>query len=61
MIQDIIKLWKDAKTPLQYIVAGWVTLLSALVSFGLLGLLYKLIIDPLSFSNITYGIFDTIG
>ena len=61
MIKSYIEFWKEAKTPLDYVINVWVTALGALATTGLGKALFELITNPSQFSNATYGIFDTLG
>ena len=61
LLFPLVLIWKDAKTPLEYFVALWVTGLLLLFIVGWTGLVIKLINDPSAASNATFGIFDTLG
>ena len=61
MIKSYIEFWKEAETPLDYVINVWVTALVALAITGLGKALFELITNPSQFSNATYGIFDTLG
>lgn len=61
MLQTYIKFWKEAETPLDYVINVWVTALGALAITGLGKALFELITNPSQFSNATFGIFDTLG
>jgi hypothetical protein len=61
MIKSYIEFWKEAETPLDYVINVWVTALGALAITGLGKALFELITNPSQFSNATYGIFDTLG
>ena len=61
MLQSYIEFWKEAETPLDYVINVWVTALGALAITGLGKALFELITNPSQFSNATYGIFDTLG
>ena len=60
MIQTLSNLWKEAKTPVDYIVAMWIYLLLGLFSVSWISIVLKLIIDPSEFSNITFGLIDYV-
>jgi hypothetical protein len=61
MLQTYINFWKEAKTPLDYVINVWVTALLALAVTGLGKAIFELITNPSQFSNATFGIFDTLG
>ena len=61
MIKSYIEFWKEAETPLDYVINVWVTALGALAITGLGKALFELITNPSQFSNASYGIFDTLG
>jgi len=61
MLQAYIDFWKEAETPLDYVINVWVTALGAIAITGLGKALFELITNPSQFSNATYGIFDTLG
>ena len=44
-----------------YFVAGWAAMLSSLVVSGVGVLLFEAVTNPSTFSNATWGIFDTLG
>lgn len=43
------------------VIGAWITLLSILAVTGIGKVIYELITDPTQFSNVTWGIFDTLG
>jgi hypothetical protein len=57
----ITQIWRDADNLLDYTIALWITALSMLAFSGIIALIYQLFTDPASFSNATFGIFDTLG
>jgi hypothetical protein len=57
----LAELWRDADNLLDYTIALWITALGILAVSGILTLIYQLFTDPASFSNATFGIFDTLG
>jgi len=57
----ITQIWRDADNLLDYTIALWITALGILAVSGILTLIYQLFTDPASFSNATFGIFDTLG
>jgi hypothetical protein len=61
MLQTYINFWKEAETPLDYVINVWVTALLALAVTGLGKAIFELITNPSQFSNATFGIFDTLG
>jgi hypothetical protein len=57
----LVDLWKEAKTPLDYVLTTWVTGLAVLAFTGIGVIVFEMITNPLQFSNATFGIFDTLG
>ena len=57
----LVDLWKEAKTPLDYVLTTWVTGLAILAFTGISVIVFELITNPSQFSNATFGIFDTLG
>jgi len=49
------------ETPLDYGVAIFINLLAAIVVVGLGRIAFEVITNPSTFSNATWGIFDTLG
>jgi len=60
MNNTLFKLWEEAETSVDYIVALWITLLFTASAVGLLGILFLLVTQPERFSNLSFGIFDHI-
>jgi len=61
MLKTLQELWTDANGPMDYIVALWIYGLAGLFAIGWTSLVIELIMNPSSFSNATFGIFDTLG
>ena len=61
MLQSYINFWKEADTPLDYVINIWVTALGIIALTGFGKVMFELITNPSQFSNITFGIFDTLG
>jgi len=57
----LLEIWKQAKSPSDYIVAFWVTGLLSLAILGITGFIYNWIINPNAVGNASFGIFDTLG
>lgn len=51
----------ESQTILDYLVITWAHLLGALAITGVGRIIYELITNPSTFSNATWGIFDTLG
>jgi len=51
----------ECETPLDYFLVGWAHLLAAIVATGTGRIVYEAIANPSTFSNATWGIFDTLG
>jgi hypothetical protein len=61
LLHSYIEFWKEAETPLDYVINVWVTVLGFLAFTGIGKMLFEIITNPSQFSNATYGIFDTLG
>ena len=61
MLQSYINFWKEAESPLDYVINIWVTALGLLAITGFGKVLFELITNPTQFNNATFGIFDTLG
>jgi hypothetical protein len=55
------ELWKEANSPLDFIVVIWIYGLMGLFGIGMISLLYGIITGQADISNMTFGIFDTLG
>ncbi|MDC6464801.1 hypothetical protein PQZ39_00055 [bacterium] len=51
----------ESQTVLDYFLLLWIHLLAALTVSGFGKIIYELIFHPSTFSNATWGIFDTLG
>jgi hypothetical protein len=51
----------ESQTILDYFLIAWAHLLAAIVVTGIGRIIYELITSPSTFSNATWGIFDTLG
>jgi len=56
----ITELWKDANSPIEYIVAIWVTGLATLAVTGWIYLVSNFMLNPSIFDNVSFGVFDYI-
>ena len=61
LITNYKTLMTGCETSLDYFVAVWVNLLAAIVVTGLGKIAFEAITNPSTFSNATWGIFDTLG
>ena len=61
MENSLLQMWKDANSPLEYLVTLWITSLAGLTLVGFAGLFYGIVTGQIDFSNATFGIFDTLG
>jgi hypothetical protein len=57
---DIVDLWKDASSPLEYLIALWVTGLAVLAFGGLSVIIVKTIINPHMWDGVQFGLIDYI-
>ena len=56
-----MKYISESQTILDYFLIAWAHLLAAIVVTGIGRIIYELITNPSTFSNATWGIFDTLG
>ena len=49
MMNELLKIWREAKSATDYIVALWITVLAATFGIGMIAILYRLISDPATF------------
>jgi hypothetical protein len=61
MENSLLQMWKDANSPLEYLITLWITSLAGLALIGFMGLFYGIVTGQTDFSNVTFGIFDTLG
>lgn len=57
---SIAAIWKEADTPVEYLIALWITLLAGTAVIGFAGLFYGIVTGQTDFSNATFGIFDYV-
>ena len=57
---QLIELWEEAKTPMDYVIAIWIYGLVGLSAIGILKVLFEIVTNPGQFNNITFGIFDYV-
>ena len=57
---QLIELWEEAKTPMDYVIALWIYGLVGLSAIGILKVLFEIVTNPGQFNNITFGIFDYV-
>lgn len=55
---DVVQLWKEASTPLEYLVALWFTIMVAIAAGGFSYLIVKWIINPSMWNGVQFGIYD---
>ena len=55
------KFISESQSILDYFLIAWAHLLAAIVVTGIGRIVYELITNPSTFSNSTWGIFDTLG
>jgi hypothetical protein len=60
LIGDILEIWEEANSFLEYLVAFWITGLAALAITGWTYLMVRFILNPRIFDNITWGLIDYI-
>lgn len=57
---DIVNLWKEASSPLEYLFALWVSGLAVLTLGGLSVIIVKFIMNPHMFDGVQFGLIDYI-
>ena len=57
---DIVDLWKDASSPLEYLIAFWVTGLAVLAVGGWITIVVKTIMNPTIWDGVQFGLIDYI-
>ena len=60
MNNTLFKIWREAETSIDYVIALWITLLFCTATVGLLSILFLLATQPERFSNISFGLIDFI-
>lgn len=60
MFGMLFDLFKQAKTPVEYIMAFYIWLLFAVASVGFISLIYLMITEPKVFFGINFGLIDNI-
>ena len=58
---SIVNIWKEANSPLEYLVALWITGLFLLAIGGLSTILVATILNQHMWDNVQFGIYDTLG
>lgn len=58
---DVVQLWRDAETFLEYVVALWFTVMVAIAAGGLTYLIAKWIMNPTMWDSVQFGIYDYLG
>ena len=58
MNNTLFKIWEEAETSVDYIIALWISFLFVTATTGFLAILFLLTTQPERFSNLTFGIFD---
>jgi len=56
----LLKIWQEAESSVDYIVALWVSLLFITAAVGFAGIIFLLLTQPERFSTASFGIFDYI-
>jgi hypothetical protein len=60
MNNELFKIWKEAKTPIDYTIAVYIWFLLGLATVSFLSIIYLLITDPGRFYDIKFGLIDYI-
>jgi len=58
---SIVDMWKEATSPLEYLMAFWITSLALLAIGGWLTIVGATIMNPSMWDNVQFGIYDTLG
>jgi len=56
----IMEIWKEASSPLEYLVALWISGLAVLAVGGWLVLVIRFIFNPSMFNGVSFGLIDYI-
>ena len=56
----IMEIWKEASSPLEYLVALWISGLAVLAVGGWLVLVIRFILNPSMFNGVSFGLIDYI-
>lgn len=60
MINSLLQMWKEANTPVEYVIVSWMYLLFGIASIGFGKALFELITNPEQFRYITFGLIDYV-
>lgn len=58
---EVVALWRQASTLLEYLVALWLTCMIALAVSGFTFLVVKWIMNPTMWDGVQFGIYDYLG
>jgi hypothetical protein len=58
---DVVQLWKEANTFLEYVIALWFTIMVAIAAGGFSYLIVKWIMNPNMWDGVQFGIYDYLG
>ena len=58
MVIPMVEIWKESKTPLDYIVAFWITGLFTLFVVGWTSIVFAMITGQIDFDGLRFGLFD---
>lgn len=60
MNNELFKIWKEAKTPIDYIIAAYIWFLFGLAVVSFFSVIYLLLTEPERASNINFGLIDYV-
>ena len=60
MNNTLFKIWQEAETSVDYVIALWITLLAITAAVSFAGIIFLLLTQPERFSTASFGIFDYI-
>ena len=58
---EVVELWKEASTFLDYLIAFWLTSMIVLAVSGFAFLIVKWIMNPTMWESVQFGIYDYLG
>jgi hypothetical protein len=60
MKNKLFNIWKEAKSPMDYLVVVWIYALIGLIGLGLGKIIFEIVTNPYQFNGLKFGIFDYV-
>ena len=60
MNNELLKMWAQAESPIDYMIVAYIWLLVGVATISWVSIVFLLLTDPEKFSNITFGLIDYI-